>query len=844
MQLCAHPAGQSREIAKRGWHHPGLAGLHLPHHVLRRLSVGLAAAVLGSVLALGNITARPACAEEASTENVVAKAAPAEPDVPAAVTVTDGSNPGVPVVAAEVTQDEDNTAKAPVVGAAEGTTTSNVEASNSQPSKTEVPTVSPAPVDTVASSARATRDGTPVTSGTQTDEETASAKALASPSAPASSSSSISPTTDTGAAVSKNVSVAPTHAPSTETSAPTFGTPTSPDAPAATSLGADERSADVETAAPSSKTTAYANVYRLFNPWTTEHLYTTDLSEAKGLASLGWNWEGITWVTPSAGTSVYRLYNAFSGDHLYTARRSEYDTLVKRGWRGEGVRFHSVDSKDGTAVRRLFNRYVTTGTHFLTTSVEEERSCVRVGWKSEGTAWYAARHAPLDILGFWFDRFDGTRWWVDATGTLANSRVIDPTSGRDRGSGRYAYARASGSILRDGTADAGDGWSYLADNDGRLVHHRGSGWVVTASWPRSGRQLQRYWTQDKGSYSLVRHGIFIAKGETGVGACYLGRADTGYVVRGAWGSGTTIYLADNDGRLAAGSGWQVTGRYGQGLQRYYLYPMGSYSVARQGLSSDGAKGAGGIGASHLTTDQGYVLRGIADAGDGWSYLADNDGRLVHYRGSGWVVTAAWPFSDRQLQRYWTQDRNLCSLVRVGHFEVSGSRYFGRTDTGYVLRNADLDIDGIPYHADNDGRLTIHDPMIARAQGYASSTDTLVLVDTTDHWVGVFRGSQGNWRLDRRMRCSTGAPRTPTVIGTFTVGIRGYSFNGSNYTCYYYTQFYKDYLFHSIVYHIGTFRVLDGRIGYSVSAGCVRLEIDNAKWIHDTVPSESTVITYR
>ena len=426
-------------------------------------------------------------------------------------------------------------------------------------------------------------------------------------------------------------------------------------------------------------------MYRLFNPWTTEHLYTTDLSEAKGLASLGWNWEGIAWVTSSAGASVYRLYNAFSGDHLYTARRSEYDTLVKRGWRGEGVQFRSVGSKDGTAVRRLFNRYVTTGTHFLTTSVEEEHSCVRVGWKSEGTAWYAARHAPLDILGFWFDRFDGTRWWVDATGTLANSRVIDPTSGRDRGSGRYAYARASGSILRDGTADAGGGWSYLADNDGRLVHHRGS---------------------------------------------------------------------------------------------------------------------------------------------------------------GWVVTAAWPFSDRQLQRYWTQDRNLCSLVRVGHFEVSGSRYFGRTDTGYVLRNADLDIDGIPYHADNDGRLTIHDPMIARAQGYASSTDTLVLVDTTDHWVGVFRGSQGNWRLDRRMRCSTGAPRTPTVIGNFTVGIRGYSFSGGNHTCYYYTQFYKDYLFHSIVYHIGTFRVLDGRIGYSVSAGCVRLEIDNAKWIHDTVPTESTVITYR
>ena len=181
MQPCAHPAGQSREVAKRGWHHPGLAGSHLPHHALRRLSVGLAAAVLGSVLALGGIAARPACAEEASTESAVAKAASAEPDVPAAVAVTDDSNPSVPVAAAEVTQGEGSAAKAPVVGAAEGTTTSNVEAPNSQPSKTEVPTASPAPANTVASSARATRDGTPVASDTQTDEGTASAKAFASP---------------------------------------------------------------------------------------------------------------------------------------------------------------------------------------------------------------------------------------------------------------------------------------------------------------------------------------------------------------------------------------------------------------------------------------------------------------------------------------------------------------------------------------------------------------------------------------------------------------------------------------------------------------------------------------
>lgn len=50
---------------------------------------------------------------------------------------------------------------------------------------------------------------------------------------------------------------------------------------------------------------------------------------------------------------------------------------------------------------------------------------------------------------------------------------------------------------------------------------------------------------------------------------------------------------------------------------------------------------------------------------------------------------------------------------------------------------------------------------------------------------------------------TGAPSTPTPTGEYTVTGKGYSF-GHGYTCYYYTQFYGDYLFHSIPYYQGTF----------------------------------------
>ena len=90
-------------------------------------------------------------------------------------------------------------------------------------------------------------------------------------------------------------------------------------------------------------------------------------------------------------------------------------------------------------------------------------------------------------------------------------------------------------------------------------------------------------------------------------------------------------------------------------------------------------------------------------------------------------------------------------------------------------------------------------------------------------------------------CSVGAPSTPTRKGVFTVGIRGYSFGaGTGHTCYYYTQYSGDYLFHSILYHEGTFIPLDDRMGMHISGGCVRLPIDQARWIYNTIPAGTKV----
>ncbi|MBE6464221.1 MAG: hypothetical protein E7003_02680 [Eggerthellaceae bacterium] len=144
-----------------------------------------------------------------------------------------------------------------------------------------------------------------------------------------------------------------------------------------------------------------------------------------------------------------------------------------------------------------------------------------------------------------------------------------------------------------------------------------------------------------------------------------------------------------------------------------------------------------------------------------------------------------------------------------------------------------------------------EPVLARAleiaQSEGSRTDYLILVDLTNNRTIIFEWTSGEWEPIYNWTCSTGAPWSPTVLGDYEVTGKGYSFDGAlggdPYTCYYYTQFYGDYLFHSVPYHQGTWNVQDATLGESVSHGCVRLATDNAKWIYDNIPYYTHVLTY-
>lgn len=154
-----------------------------------------------------------------------------------------------------------------------------------------------------------------------------------------------------------------------------------------------------ETPAPET-----VNMYRLYNPNSGEHFYTSKMKEAKSLINGGWKYEGVAWVAPNESSKpVYRLYNNISGEHHYTTSMREAKNLYTtasgnntdedikgQGWDFEGIGWYSADG--GSALYRLYNPNATgdkePGSHHYTKSKKERDSLMAIGWRDEGIGWY------------------------------------------------------------------------------------------------------------------------------------------------------------------------------------------------------------------------------------------------------------------------------------------------------------------------------------------------------------------------------------------------------------------------------------------------------------------------
>lgn len=505
------------------------------------------------------------------------------------------------------------------------------------------------------------------------------------------------------------------------------------------------------------------------------------------------------------------------------------------------------------------------------------------GWQQEGGfTYYLAKSGAMQTQ---WALVDGGWYWLGSSGALhtgwawlgGNWYYLDPAQ--------------NGRTVTDGAAQADGAW-YAFDASG---HMASSGWALTGgSWylAEGSGALKTGWQRVNGTwYYLSPADAKMATGDTVVDGKSYHLDDSGAMVASTWvrdATGVWRWYGADGALVAAIDGLDVT--FADGSVKSGLTQVGStWYLLETNVIQTGERVVDGK--THLFDEK------TGEAVAGWQKSAD--GSWLHYDAqgaaqTGWVWDGAWYYLDPEtgiMQTGWVNVGGPWYLLsgsgamRTGWNNVGGTWYlmgssgamrtgwawdgsawyylesWGGMHTGWLSLNGTwyfLDYDGGYMHTgwtwaggqyywfNEDGSLGSIDcawqDMFQWAQSYYSSTNWLMLTDTSGCRTAIYYGHHGAWRPVKEWICSPGAPATPTVTGEFTVTGKGYSF-GNGFTCYYYTQFYGDYLYHSVLCYQNSFRVMDGRLGMHLSHGCVRLDIDNAKWIYDNIPYGTKVVIW-
>ena len=133
----------------------------------------------------------------------------------------------------------------------------------------------------------------------------------------------------------------------------------------------------------------------------------------------------------------------------------------------------------------------------------------------------------------------------------------------------------------------------------------------------------------------------------------------------------------------------------------------------------------------------------------------------------------------------------------------------------------------------------------RVNQQPSKTNYSIAVDLTAHQLMIFKrnNEKSSWIFDRQWIVTSGANKaTLQWIGEKS----RYQYTNDpdkGYSCYYWSRMGGHQYFHSIIYSPGTFSVSDGRLGMWVSNGCVRMALENAKYIYEQIPTYTCVQRY-
>lgn len=125
----------------------------------------------------------------------------------------------------------------------------------------------------------------------------------------------------------------------------------------------------------------------------------------------------------------------------------------------------------------------------------------------------------------------------------------------------------------------------------------------------------------------------------------------------------------------------------------------------------------------------------------------------------------------------------------------------------------------------------------------SSTSYFINVNLADQKTFIYKGTADKWQLIKTFSCSTGILGEETPSGSFSSKEKGEWFFSNKYEQggKYWTQITGDILFHSLPFANDKSTILDYTLNKPSSHGCIRLSIEDAKWIYNNIPKGTKII---
>ena len=432
-----------------------------------------------------------------------------------------------------------------------------------------------------------------------------------------------------------------------------------------------------------------------------------------------------------------------------------------------------------------------------------EKKPTKAGWMqdADGTWYYFTNPNAKPATG-WVK--SGGKWyWMqpEKNGAMATSTWIT-----DQGK-RY-YVNASGVMVK-GWFKLSDGWYYANKSGAQQMN----GWLKSGSkwyWlqgDEEGLMAANQWITDQGKqYYLTGSGAMATKWVKNGSDWYYTNNSGARVMNGWIKSGSKWYWlqGDKEGLMLANEMKTIEGK--------------QYSFAADGAMRANSQVNLGNDVAGYASSSGAVSR-IGEYKDGKLVLTDNDGKIQ----TGWQKKAGkWFYGGEG------------GVAHVGWLKLGKTWYY--LDSSAAMVTGTRTIDGKTNIFAASGKWLGTDAMVTKAQGYSSGTPWLILVDRGRHTVGIFHGSKGNWNLEQKFSCVTGAPGSPTITGTFrTTGGKAMSLTTDS-RARWCTQISGGYFFHTIL-------ASTSELGHNLSHGCIRLAPANAQWIYHNIKGGTTVSIY-